>query len=322
MPAPGSRSGLAGQMTLRSRSRRQPASMTATGRGSNVDPPTFRQAAQVPGYFIERTLGGRKTDPDEARGIDRLQALQQQGQEDAPLVAADRMDLVDDHMRDHAEGLSCPAGEHQVERLRRRDEDIRRLADHPGPLLARRVATADGDAQRGQGRPHLLRPGQDSFERELEVAPDVLIQGLERRNVEDPDPLLFPRGPPEVVECRQEGRERLARSGRRDDQGILPGSDHRPAEPLGRRGLAELLPKPRRHRRMELVEGILFVFDSSLHGCRDSSQHLIRVVHDSHRFSPRDGSLASLFLYRSLLGRKKMPFSKKYRVGGRLSALL
>ncbi len=191
-----------------------------------------------------------------------------------------------------------------MERFRRRNEDIRRLADHPGPFLARRVAAADGDTQRRQRNPHRPRPGQDPFERELEIAPDVLIERLERRHVEDPDALLFPRGLPEVVECRQEGRKRLARAGRCHDQSILPRGDQRPAQTLRRRGLAELLAKPRRHRLMERSQHVRFVSDGWLHVCKALSRSAIRVGHSSNSILPQGGPARKSFLYRSLPGGK------------------
>ncbi len=216
------------------------------------------------------------------------------------------MDLVDDHVRDPSEGLSRPAGEHQVEGFGGGDQDVRGLPHHPGPLLAGRIAAADGDAQGGQGSPHCLRSGQDSFEGELQVAPDVLVQCLERRDIENSDAFDFSRGPPEVVEGGQERGERLAGSGRGHDQGIPPGGDHRPTEPLSGRRLAELFPEPRCHRTMERIEHVPLVVDRLVHGCkallgRGSSS--VAVIMPP-RFSRGHRLLARCFIYRSLLGRE------------------
>jgi len=64
--------------------------------------------------------------------MDRLQPLQQQRQEHAALVAADRVDLINDHMRDSTQNAPGPAGQHQVKRFRRGDQNVRGAAAKPG----------------------------------------------------------------------------------------------------------------------------------------------------------------------------------------------
>ena len=70
-------------------------------------------------------------------------------------------------------------GEHQVERLGRRDQDVGRLLEQLAPLLLRRVAGAHRDAQLR------LEPG----ERAAQVALDVVVERLQRRDVEHAQPL-------------------------------------------------------------------------------------------------------------------------------------
>ncbi len=65
--------------------------------------------------------------------------------------------------------------EQEEERLGRRDQDVGRVAQHRRALLLRRVAGADGDAQLR------LEPG----ERAAQVALDVVVQRLQRRDVEN-----------------------------------------------------------------------------------------------------------------------------------------
>ena len=101
-----------------------------------------RNSAQIPSNFIERRLRGRKADADEAPRIDRFKPLEQERQEHATFVGTDRVDLVDNHVRDIAQDFSPPAGEQQVQGLGRRDQDIRRLANHRGPFVARCIAAS------------------------------------------------------------------------------------------------------------------------------------------------------------------------------------
>ena len=108
-----------------------------------------------------------------------LEPLDRERQVGAALRAGDRVHLVEDQRLDPAQGLARGRGEHQVERLRRRDQDVGRLLHELAPLLRRRVAGADADAEAR------LEPG----ERPAQVALDVVVERLERRDVEHAQPL-------------------------------------------------------------------------------------------------------------------------------------
>ena len=91
--------------------------------------------AEEAGDLVERPLCRRQTDADKARGsaaaVGRLQRgepFEQQRQEDAALVAAQGVDLIDDDVRDAAQGFPGAGGEQQVQRLGRGDEDVGRPA--------------------------------------------------------------------------------------------------------------------------------------------------------------------------------------------------
>ncbi len=140
------------------------------------------------------------------------------------------------------ERLARLRGEHQVQRLRRRDQDVGRLLEQLAPLLRRRVARADGDAQLR------LEPG----ERAAQVPLDVVVEGLERRDVEHAQAL--PRRRVEPVDRREERGQRLAGSRRRLDQDVRTRGDRRPAELLRRRRRLERALEPAAGRRRERVE--------------------------------------------------------------------
>ena len=95
-----------------------------------------RRAALVhsreqPGHHVERSLRGREPDalqPPAALGHQRVQPLEAQRQVAAPLVAGQRVHLVDDHGAHAAQQRPRRRrGQEEVERLRRGDEQVGRL---------------------------------------------------------------------------------------------------------------------------------------------------------------------------------------------------
>jgi hypothetical protein len=218
----------------------------------NKDAVPARAGQEAP-HLVEGLHRGAEADALERRRGERLEPLQRQRQVRAPLVAHQRVDLVDDH---GADGLQHPpaavAREQQVERLGRRDQHVGGPPRHRGPLARRRVAGPHQHADLGQVR----RRRADLAERRLEVLLDVVGEGPQRRDVEDlglvREALALAE---ELVERRQERRERLARPGGRRDQDVGAFPDLRPALALRRRRLAEPAFEPGSDGRMEGVEG-------------------------------------------------------------------
>ena len=187
----------------------------------------------------ERAL--RRGEADALEGLlrDPFQAFEREREVRAALRARDRVHLVEDHRLDGSEELAAPRGEEQEERLGGRDQDVRRLAQHLLPLALRGVARADADRE--------LRA--QAGEWAAEVALDVVVQRLERRDVEEPEALA--RGRVQPVDADEEGGEGLARAGRRLDEHVAPAPDRRPRELLRRRraGEGSLEPGPRPARQ-------------------------------------------------------------------------
>src|SRR6185436_15305368 len=98
------------------------------------------------------------------------------------------------------------AREEDVERLRRGDEDVRRLPRHGCALARRRVTGPDEHADRGERRIARL----ELAERRVEVLLHVVSERLERGDVEDERPVRK-RGtlPEEAVQGPQEGSQGL-----------------------------------------------------------------------------------------------------------------
>ena len=187
------------------------------------------RAAEEAADLLERALGGREADPLRVTVfLVGGEPLERDGQVAAALGRRDGVDLVDDHRLDVGERLGGAGGEHQVERLRGGDEDVGRVAPHPGALLLRGVAGADRDVD----------VGADPPQRRDQVLLDVVGQRLERGDVDDPRAALglrlvrHPLGD-QPVDPPEEGGERLARAGRGADQDVLAAGDRRPGLRLG-----------------------------------------------------------------------------------------
>jgi hypothetical protein len=184
--------------------------------------------------------------------------FERQGQVRAALVAGQGVDLVHDDGLHRAQLLAALRGcQQQVQRFGRRDEDVWRIADEGLPLGLRRIAGANGGADRQLAQPRLGCEGGDLGQGNLQVALDVVAQRLEGRDVNDLDPFRQLSLEPiaqQPVDADQKRGQRLARAGRGGDQRVLAGGDVGPAAKLRLGGLAETSGEPLADERMEQVE--------------------------------------------------------------------
>ena len=154
-----------------------------------------RQPPRKLRHLFERMLRRREADPLRRLLAQRRQPLQRERQVRAALVRHERVDLVDDDRLDAAQRLARVRRQHQVERLRRGDEDVGRLAKKPGAFLLRRVAGADGDLRHRERIAALGGQVGDPGQRRAQVALDVDGQRLQRRDVDDAAALASSPGP-------------------------------------------------------------------------------------------------------------------------------
>ena len=210
-------------------------------------PAVGARAGQEAPDRLERPLRRREPDPLQRRrpgAAQVLQALQAQRKVGAPLGPGDRVDLVHDHVLDAAQRLPGARGQEEVERLRRRDEDLGRALGEGAALVGRRVAGPRGDGDRPHRRPE-APPGQgDARQRRAQVALHVVRERLQRADVQDPDrPTRGDRArrgrrADQAVQAPQERGEGLAAPRGGVQQDVAAARDRRPAVDLGRVGAA------------------------------------------------------------------------------------
>ena len=213
-------------------------------------------AAEEVGDLLQRPLGGAEADPLGALACDLLQPLQAEHQMGAALGGGHGVDLVDDHGVHIDQRVADLAGEHEVEALRRGDQQVRRAATELLTLPAGGVAGAHRHGGLDERNLQPLRRQADAHQRRAQVLLHVERQRPQRADVEHPGTGLrlgrFAGDQP--VDAAEERRERLAAAGGRADQRVLPGLDGRPALHLRRRGLRERGREPLPHRRGEPLE--------------------------------------------------------------------
>ena len=241
----------------RSSARRWPSSTIAQ---SLVRRPLRRRVTgQECGDGFDRRLRRREADALERRCRDLLEPLEGQGEVRAAAGVDDRVNLVDDDGLDGSEhGAAALAGQQQEQRFRRRDQDVRRLPQHGGALALRRVAGADGDGDARGGETGALGVARDVAARHRQVLVNVRAERLERRYIHHADFVRQRRSQAfaeELVERREESRERLAGPGRRRDERVAAGSNRLPALFLGRRWFAERVVEPACDYRMKVIHG-------------------------------------------------------------------
>ena len=231
---------------------------------TGVDDGAFARLAVVApgeevGDGLDGALGRRQPDAGDGPAGERVQAFEREREVGAPLVARDGVDLVDDRGADAREhGPPAFAREQDVERLRRRHQDVRRLPAHGLASRARGVAGAHHGPDTGTGLTCLVQRAVDAFERHLQVLVHVVAEGLERRDVEDPG-RVGERGPAAVTDQGVDGGEKSGQGlagarGRGDERMAAPG--HRlPCLLLARGRCPEVRGEPGRDGGVESIQG-------------------------------------------------------------------
>ena len=269
------RSGVAGGRVGVLAQRREHLDERAASGRDFVDLRHRSRSAEKGGDGLERGDGGGETDA--AKGCDgclvripetaeMLEALERDAEVGAAFVFGEGVQLVDDDEVAAGEGLAeAGLGEENGEALRRRHEEVGRLAALFLPLRRARVASAESH-------------GDDPVEPEsgegfVEIFADVVGEGAQRRDVEAADAL----GPQaalvmlagEAVDDAEEAGERFPRSRGRGEQHRSSRGDVGDAEALPVGGTPETLPEPRRRGRVEgFKKGVVGVHADGYGGAR------------------------------------------------------
>ncbi len=140
--------------------------------------PARPHAAEESGDRFHRPLRRRKPDPLRRPGGQLLQPLEAEGEVRASLRSRQCVDLVDDDVLDAPQDLGRAAGQDQIERLGRGDQDVRRVADELAPLAGRGVSGPDADLDLRQRLAPIPGRQADAGQRRPQVALDVVDQGL------------------------------------------------------------------------------------------------------------------------------------------------
>ena len=216
------------------------------------------RAHQVAGDVLDRFLRRRQPEPQQRLRRHALQPFERQRQVRPAPRPDHRVDFVDDHGPHALQHVAAAAArEQQVQRLGRRDENVRRPPEHRGAFGLRRVAGPHRD--RDPRRLESCRFGRlpDAAPRLGQVLVNVGAQGLEWRHIHDAhfvgQRLLEPLAK-QVVERVEERRQRLARPGGRGDQRVTPFADRGPPVRLRGSRLAKRVAEPGGNGRMEARE--------------------------------------------------------------------
>ena len=150
--------------------------------------PALAEPSEEARDLIERALRRGETDALEAGetflsqcGSDEaLEPLQREREVGAALGRHQRVDLVDDDRLDVLQGRAGGRREHEVERFRRRDEDVGRRLAEAHALLRRCVTGPDRDARLAYRMAEALGGVTDPGDRRAQVPLDIYRKRLQR----------------------------------------------------------------------------------------------------------------------------------------------
>ncbi len=212
-----------------------------------LDDPHRPRAAHELGHDLERSNGRRQCNSLKL-AAEPGEPLHRCHQVHAPLASGYRMHLVEDHHAHVPENAPSPAGaQKQVEALGGGGENVWGLLQHPPALALRRVSASRRRAN--------IRGVREYFPQALEglcqVLPDVAVERLQRRDVENRQASGRPRTAEQAVERIEKGGEGFAAAGRRGNEDVLACGDGCAACILDLGGCAEALLEPARGLRLK-----------------------------------------------------------------------
>ena len=191
-------------------------------------------SAQKSRHFLERPLRRGKSDALEPPPSEMLEPFDGQREMRAALRRNDGVNFINDNRLDGAQQLTRVRSQQKVQRLGRRDENIRRMAQKPRALVSRRISRANRDTRNVVRNSQPLRRLRNSHKRSAQVALNVYRESLDGRDINDAAALRFARRrrKHQPVNAPQKRRERFPRSGGRENQRGIAARYRRPAKRL------------------------------------------------------------------------------------------
>ena len=150
-------------------------------------------------------------------------------QQHAASITGDRVNLINDEGIDARQGVATRArGQHEVETLRRGDENLRWMAEQPTSFAGAGVTAARGDAYFRHGRASSGELRAQVRKRRNKVALYVISECLQGRNVEDASGSEACGILDQAVERPEKRRQGLAAAGGCAHQQVFASRDDRP----------------------------------------------------------------------------------------------
>jgi len=140
-----------------------------------------------------------------------------------------------------------------MERFGGCDQDVRRVAELFLPLTGGGVAGANSRREVAELLAHGLGRLNHSLKGVAQVPFDVIVEGLERRDIQDLHTPAFRRTPEPVKAC-QKRRQCFARTSRRQKKGTFPGTDARPCKSLSVSWASQMAGKPFLNRCQKMAQ--------------------------------------------------------------------
>ena len=231
-----------------------PEAMIATGLFS-YGPSPDRPADEL-GHGSQGPRGCRKGDPLEFAG-EKDQALDGGDQMGPALGPDDGVNLVEDDRGDPRQHRPAgPGAQEDVQAFRGRDQDLRRTPGHPPALLGGGIAAPGEDADLGEGLARLPEKALQPLQRCEQVPPDVVVQGLQGRDVQDPGLPSPPGAGGKLVDRPEKGGQGFSAPGGSGDQGVFSRGDEGPRPRLDISGRSHPFGEPSPDERVKQGECI------------------------------------------------------------------
>ena len=213
--------------------------------------------AEEAGHRIDRVHRRGQPNALHRRARDHLQPFQAERQVRSPLSPRHGVHFVHDDGLHSPQSPRCLGRQHEVERFRRGNQNLRWVAKHLSPLTRWGITAAYTHPQRRHRLPHRRGSAGDACQWCSQVSVDVNPQCLQRRNVQHTRSGLWGVREQRLLgEFRQrpeEGGQSLSGAGGRYYERIVALGNGIPRLVLHHRRFRKYIPKPRRYGGMKLV---------------------------------------------------------------------